>query len=111
MLSAVIELAREQTNIDSEENKVMRKINPLILIGLLLAFAAPVVSFGQASVVTFHEDIEPILQRSCQSCHRDGGVGPMPLISYDQVAPFAGLIEYKTSIRDRAGDMPPWYWL
>ena len=86
----------------------MRKTNPLVLLGLL-AFAAPVVSFGQVSDVTFHEDIEPILQRSCQSCHRDGGVGPMPLISYDQVAPFAGLIEYKTSIRDRAGAMPPWY--
>ena len=33
----------------------------------------------------------------------------MPLVSYDQVAPFAGLIEYKTAIRDRAGAMPPWY--
>ncbi|MCG8506002.1 MAG: hypothetical protein MI755_15465, partial [Sphingomonadales bacterium] len=30
-------------------------------------------------------------------------------ISYDRVAPFAGLIEYKTGLRDRAGAMPPWY--
>lgn len=33
----------------------------------------------------------------------------MPLVTYDEVAPFAGLIEYKTELRDRAGAMPPWY--
>ena len=33
----------------------------------------------------------------------------MPLVTYDEVAPFAGLIEYKTGLRDRAGAMPPWY--
>jgi hypothetical protein len=59
--------------------------------------------------VTYHKDIEPILQRSCQNCHREGGVAPMPLVTYEQVAPFAGLIEYKTALRDRAGAMPPWY--
>ena len=64
---------------------------------------------AQADEITFHKDIEPILQRSCQNCHRLGGAGPMPLVTYDQVAPFAGLIEYKTGLRDRAGAMPPWY--
>jgi len=77
------------------------------------AFAATFLITGTASAqsaeVTFHRDIEPILQRSCMSCHRDGGAGPMPLVTYDQVAPFAGLIEYKTGLRDRAGAMPPWY--
>ena len=77
------------------------------LISLFGAFAA--VSSAQAQEVTFHKDIEPILQRSCQNCHRPGGVGPMPLVSYEQVAPYAGLIEYKTGLRDRAGAMPPWY--
>jgi len=78
-------------------------------MALLVAFW-PVAGMAQSgSEVTFHKDIEPILQRSCQNCHRDGGAGPMPLVTYDEVAPFAGLIEYKTSIRDRAGAMPPWY--
>ncbi len=62
-----------------------------------------------AGEVTFHKDIEPILQRSCQNCHRPGGAGPMSLVTYEEVAPFAGLIEYKTGLRDRAGAMPPWY--
>jgi hypothetical protein len=59
--------------------------------------------------VTFHKDIEAILQRSCQTCHRVGGVAPMSLVTYDETAPFAGLIEYKTGLRDRAGAMPPYY--
>ena len=68
------------------------------------------ISMSQStSEITFHKDIEPILQRSCQNCHRAGGAGPMPLVSYEEVAPFAGLIEYKTGLRDRAGAMPPWY--
>ena len=78
-------------------------------IAVAAAMSIPSVSLAQSSEVTFHKDIEPILQRSCQNCHRDGGAGPMPLVTYDQVAPFAGLIEYKTALRDRAGAMPPWY--
>ena len=84
-----------------------------LLLGKALALAAFAVATtgvsAQSDEVTFHRDIEPILQRSCQSCHRIGGAGPMPLQTYEQVAPFAGLIEYKTSLRDRAGAMPPWY--
>lgn len=86
------------------------RLSSLINKGLLLAFSglafSPLLS---AQEVTFHKDIEPILQRSCQTCHRDGGVAPMPLVTYDQTAPFAGLIEYKTGLRDRAGAMPPFY--
>ncbi|MED6332906.1 MAG: hypothetical protein VX605_05110, partial [Pseudomonadota bacterium] len=79
---------------------------------LLSGAALAVTTFGsgaitaQSNEVTFHKDIEPILQRSCQNCHRLGGAGPMPLVTYEQVAPFAGLIEYKTELRDRAGAMP-----
>jgi len=82
-----------------------------LLSGAALAatLVAPAGLMAQSGEITFHKDIEPILQRSCQNCHRLGGAGPMPLVSYDQVAPFAGLIEYKTALRDRAGAMPPWY--
>ena len=34
--------------------------------------------------VTFTHDITPILQRSCQNCHREGGVAPMTLVTYQQ---------------------------
>jgi hypothetical protein len=77
-------------------------------VGLMLLLSSFSI-LAQSQDITFHKDIEPVLQRSCQNCHREGGVGPMPLVTYDQVAPFAGLIEYKTGLRDRAGAMPPWY--
>lgn len=77
------------------------------LLAMLGGFAP--LALAQSAEITFHKDIEPILQRSCQNCHREGGVAPMPLVTFDQVAPFAGLIEYKTGLRDRAGAMPPWY--
>lgn len=86
------------------------KYSSKILLPVLLALLAlPAISYGQSSEITFHKDIQPILQRSCQNCHRIGGGGPMPLVTYDEVAPFAGLIEFKTGLRDRAGAMPPWY--
>lgn len=86
------------------------RISSFMSKGLLAAFAGVVFTPAiLAQEVTFHKDIEPILQRSCQTCHRDGGVAPMALVTYDEVAPFAGLIEYKTGLRDRAGAMPPWY--
>ena len=85
-------------------------VNILVTKSILLsALFVPAMVLAQSEGITFHKDIEPILQRSCQNCHRAGGAGPMPLITYDQVVPFAGLIEYKTGLRDRAGAMPPWY--
>lgn len=81
-------------------------INKGFLLALSSLAFSPILA---AQEVTFHKDIEPILQRSCQTCHRVGGVAPMPLVTYAETAPFAGLIEYKTGLRDRAGAMPPFY--
>jgi mono/diheme cytochrome c family protein len=62
-----------------------------------------------AEEVTFARDIAPILQRNCQVCHRPNGPGPMSLVSYEEVRPWASVIAYKTGLRDRAGAMPPYY--
>jgi hypothetical protein len=59
--------------------------------------------------VTFAKDIAPILQRSCQNCHRPNGVAPMPLITYEDVRPWARAIKTRTGVGPRAGVMPPWY--
>src|SRR5262245_31732584 len=58
---------------------------------------------------TFTRDIVPILQRSCQNCHRPDGVAPMSLLSYEEVRPFARAIKQRTSIGPHRGVMPPWY--
>ncbi|MBL4821581.1 MAG: cytochrome c, partial [Gammaproteobacteria bacterium] len=59
--------------------------------------------------VTYADHIAPILQSSCQSCHRPGGGAPMSLLTYDQVKPWASVIMYRTAIRDRMGAMPPFF--
>src|SRR5436190_6162526 len=59
--------------------------------------------------VTFTKDIAPILQRSCQGCHRPDGVAPMSLVTYADVRPWARAIKQRTGIGPHAGVMPPWY--
>ena len=55
--------------------------------------------------VTFHKDVEPILQRSCQSCHVTGGIGPFPLVSYAESRGYGAAIVEETKARI----MPPWH--
>ena len=62
-----------------------------------------------AARVTFTKDIAPILQRSCQNCHRPNSLAPMSLLTYEQVRPYAAAIKRRTSIRSKQGTMPPWY--
>jgi hypothetical protein len=54
---------------------------------------------------SFSKDVLPILQNNCQSCHRPGQIGPMPLLEYEQVRPWARAI--KARVADRT--MPPWH--
>ena len=79
---------------------------------LAVVLLAPAAAAGQASGsddVTFTRDIVPILQRSCQSCHRPNSLAPMSLITYDEVRPWARSIKNRTALRNRMGAMPPWF--
>jgi len=59
--------------------------------------------------VTFSKDIAPILQKSCQECHHDGGVAPMSLVTYEDVRPWAKAIKTRTALRSQRGAMPPFF--
>jgi hypothetical protein len=62
------------------------------------------------SAPTFAKDIAPILQRSCQNCHRPGSVAPMSLLTYDDVRPWARSIKQRTGLGTaKMGVMPPWF--
>jgi hypothetical protein len=54
---------------------------------------------------TFYNDVQPILQSRCQSCHRAGEIGPMPLTTYREVRPWAKAIRESVKLRK----MPPWF--
>jgi len=86
----------------------------------LLAFGAIAIAVSSPGVraggqeqpvgeVTFAKDIAPILQRSCQNCHRPDGVAPMSLVTYEDVRPWARAIKQRTSMGPKAGLMPPFY--
>jgi len=73
----------------------------VLMTGAVIA-QTPGASRGQ---VTFTKDVAPILQRSCQKCHRPGQMGPMPLLTFEEARPWARAIKQKVAVRE----MPPWY--
>jgi hypothetical protein len=75
-------------------------------VGMALTTSA---ARAQTDAVTFTKDIAPILQRSCQNCHRPDSLAPMSLITYEEVRPWAKAIKERTLLRGRRGSMPPWF--
>ena len=88
-----------------------RKFFSLLSLAALVAIGTPQQALGQTEThePTFTKDIAPILQRSCQKCHRPNALAPMSLISYEDVRPWARSIKYRTGLRDKMGVMPPWF--
>jgi hypothetical protein len=76
---------------------------------LMISGTASRVGYAAAAEVTFTRDVAPILQRSCENCHRADGVAPMSLSTYEEARPWARAIKQRTGIGPKAGVMPPWY--
>lgn len=57
-----------------------------------------------AEPVTFHGEIAPLVYRHCAPCHRSGGAGPFPLLTFEDVAKRAADLAEVTGRRY----MPPW---
>jgi hypothetical protein len=74
-------------------------------LGALTAAAPQNPKTAPATIPTYTKDIAPILFKNCTSCHRPGEIGPMSLLTYDDVRPRA------KDIRDKVdeGAMPPWH--
>ncbi|MEX0827353.1 MAG: cytochrome c, partial [Haliea sp.] len=90
----------------------MQKQNRNPSIGFGLALATLLGFQGQAVLaqdtahdeVTYAGDVASIINENCVVCHREGGIGPMQLTNYDQVRPWAPLIQLKVANRE----MPPY---
>ena len=54
--------------------------------------------------VTYNGEVGRIINENCVVCHREGGIGPMHLSNYDQVRPWAPLIQLRVANRE----MPPY---
>jgi len=82
----------------------------LVLSGVLASLVLRLSgSFAQAvpakNPPTFYRDVLPILEEHCQTCHRSGGIAPMPFETYEETRPFAGAIRRATQEKS----MPPWF--
>jgi peroxiredoxin len=55
--------------------------------------------------ITYHNRISRIIQANCIQCHRDGGIAPIALESYEEVKDYAGMIRNVVG----RGVMPPWF--
>ena len=90
----------------------MYTANVRFLFGLVMTFLAATVlvaattsSAPDKPTPTFYNDVLPILQDHCQSCHRPGAVAPMPLVTYAQTRTWAPAIARSV----QSGMMPPWF--
>ena len=87
----------------------MRNTVPVALVSAMclgaLTAAAPQGSKPAAGVPSYTKDVAPILFTNCTGCHRPGEIGPMSLLTYEDVRPRA------KDIRDKIdeGAMPPWH--
>jgi hypothetical protein len=75
-----------------------------LAVGLLIPATAGAQTRA-AAAPTFSKDVLPIMQRSCQKCHRPGSNAPMALLTYQDVRPWVRAIKARVSARQ----MPPWH--
>ncbi len=83
------------------------------LLGALLVFTFPAILIWTSAAapqaagtpVTFTKDVAPILYKNCVSCHRDGEMAPMSLMTYTDARPWAKAI--RKNVVERV--MPPWH--
>lgn len=82
----------------------MRVVKSLLCLTPLLL---PPISISQAQPadeLVYNGEIGRIINENCVVCHQEGGIGPMQFETYDQVRPWAPLIQYKVANRE----MPPY---
>ena len=60
---------------------------------------------AESSGVTFYRDVQPILQKRCQVCHRPGEAGEGSFLTYESTRPWARAIKTAVLLRK----MPPWF--
>ena len=87
----------------------MLKRSASVLCGsLMMLFVTQAAENGKtegAKQVTFSKDVAPIFEKSCMSCHHQGTMTPMSLMTYAEARPWAKSIKERVVRRD----MPPWH--
>ena len=84
----------------------MRTFVVFLCIGLCaIVLAGRGLETSSSGEVTYYKDVAPLLEKHCTVCHRPNDIAPMPLMSYNDVLPFARMIRENVVQRK----MPPWH--
>ena len=86
-----------------------RRVSLALLAAVAVGLVAAAPAAAAESTVTYTKDIAPIIERSCQNCHRPESVAPMSLLSYEDARPWARSMKYRTGRIGKPDVMPPWY--
>jgi len=76
-------------------------------VTLVCSASALALSMGaqaQDHEITYNGEVAKIINENCVICHREGGIGPMQFETYEQVRPWAPLIQLRVANRE----MPPY---
>jgi thiol-disulfide isomerase/thioredoxin len=74
--------------------------------GCMLDVAKPqIAQHGSPKQLTYHGRISRLMQRRCVACHRDEGVAPFPLDTYEDVTSHSPMISFVV----KRAIMPPWF--
>lgn len=90
-------------------NRIVKIQSVLLQISGTALSVALAAGFAQAQTrqdneVSYNGEAGRVINENCVVCHREGGIGPMAFESYDQVRPWAPLIQLKVANRE----MPPY---
>jgi len=74
------------------------------MLFLLLACSSGTGTDTADEALTWYRDVKPIVDRSCVSCHQEGGIAPFALDSYEAVSVLSSAVTSAVASRQ----MPPW---
>ena len=84
-------------------NNILKRLSIIVIVFCVPLFGVQAAEIDQSP--TFSNEVVRVLQEKCQRCHQPGGIGPMPLETYEQARAWAPRI--KENVRRRI--MPPWH--
>src|SRR5215204_4452136 len=77
----------------------------LSAVALVVVVDGAMAQTGTTAPVTFYNDVAPLLQKNCETCHRPGQIAPMAFQTYESTRPWARAI--KAAVLSKK--MPPWF--
>src|SRR6185295_298800 len=81
-----------------------REVFMRIVLRTVILLGALAIPASAMADVTFNNDVQPILEKHCQMCHRPGEVAPMSLLTFADARPWARAIKAAVLLQK----MPPW---